>query len=124
MIIIIIVIIIIVIFANNLNFDALFSTQEICCFLDYLEEWDKMKIPYQFRFSASCHLGLVVTLKGTIEIVKYLAKDVEYKYLMTRRLNQDALEVQHQFFSNNLLKRNEQILNLKSFLIFSIFSGK
>lgn len=46
-----------------------------------------------FVFSESTDTGLLVTLKATLELVEFLTSKCGYKYLMTRRLNQDALEV-------------------------------
>ncbi|KAE8738110.1 hypothetical protein FOCC_FOCC016420 [Frankliniella occidentalis] len=44
------------------------------------------------ELSASCFLGLVVTIKTALELVNYLSESLNYSYLMTRRINQDALE--------------------------------
>ncbi|KAE8739663.1 hypothetical protein FOCC_FOCC014840, partial [Frankliniella occidentalis] len=45
-----------------------------------------------YIFSESTDIGLIVTLKATKEILKFLTEDCKYEYLMTARLNQDALE--------------------------------
>lgn len=46
-----------------------------------------------FIFSDSTDVGLIVTLKGTKELVTFLTEKCHFKYVMTARLNQDALEV-------------------------------
>lgn len=43
--------------------------------------------------SASSFVGLKVTLESTLEIFNYLKDTFGVTYLMTSRLNQDALEV-------------------------------
>lgn len=43
--------------------------------------------------SASTINGLKVTLGGTLEIFEALQKEDNFDFLMTARLNQDALEV-------------------------------
>lgn len=45
------------------------------------------------ELSASCFLGLMVTIHTALGLVKYVSEDLQYSYLMTRRINQDALEV-------------------------------
>ncbi|KAK3915282.1 Transposable element P transposase [Frankliniella fusca] len=44
------------------------------------------------EFTTDAFLGLTVTVRATLELVKYLTEEVGFKFLMTRRLNQDALE--------------------------------
>ncbi|KAK3919777.1 Transposable element P transposase [Frankliniella fusca] len=47
----------------------------------------------EYVFSESTDVGLVVTLKGTLQLLKFLTQEnIGYKFLMTSRLNQDALE--------------------------------
>ena len=46
-----------------------------------------------FVFSESTDTGLIISLKATLELCTYLTTKCKFKYLMTRRLNQDALEV-------------------------------
>ncbi|KAE8749969.1 hypothetical protein FOCC_FOCC003440 [Frankliniella occidentalis] len=73
------------------------SKQAIQEFIEFLNKW-KAQVPQaDLRLAWQTHLGLMVTLKGALELVKYLVKYVGYKYLMTRKLNQDALE---HFFGN------------------------
>lgn len=45
------------------------------------------------KLTASTLLGFRVTIKTTLELVSYLSKDVGFKFLLTRRINQDTLEV-------------------------------
>ncbi|KAK3932004.1 Transposable element P transposase [Frankliniella fusca] len=58
-------------------------------------------IKYQedYIFSDSTDIGLIVSLKGTLELVKFLIEKCEFKFVMTARLNQDALE-QHHWWRN------------------------
>ncbi|XP_046407616.1 uncharacterized protein LOC124172243 [Ischnura elegans] len=66
-------------------------------FLDYLEEWQLEAGRNEYHFlSGNTYLGLKITLKATMEIHDFLAANCGYEYLMTARLNQDALE---RFFS-------------------------
>ncbi|KAE8744170.1 hypothetical protein FOCC_FOCC009178 [Frankliniella occidentalis] len=47
----------------------------------------------EYVFSESTDTGLIITLKTTLQLLKFLTSDkIKYKYLMTSRLNQDALE--------------------------------
>jgi len=62
-------------------------------FLEYLVSWEKQTENQNEFLTIQTYKGLVVTLKGTLELVRYLCDKVDYKYLMTRRINQDALEV-------------------------------
>ncbi|XP_052123377.1 uncharacterized protein LOC127749402 [Frankliniella occidentalis] len=50
------------------------------------------KVPEAFIFSESSDIGLLVTLQATKEICTFLTEKCGYQYLMTARLNQDALE--------------------------------
>ncbi|KAK3933106.1 Transposable element P transposase [Frankliniella fusca] len=45
-----------------------------------------------YIFSDSTDIGLIVSLKGTIQLVKFLIGKCHFQYVMTARLNQDALE--------------------------------
>lgn len=45
------------------------------------------------EITASTFFGLYVTVKNTLGLIQYLSEKIYYNYLMTRRLNQDALEV-------------------------------
>ncbi|XP_031781250.1 uncharacterized protein LOC107981268 [Nasonia vitripennis] len=64
-------------------------------FLHFLREWEskaKKEInKYEFITDQTCY-GLKVSLQGALEICRFLAKDCNFKYLMTARLNQDNLE--------------------------------
>lgn len=63
-------------------------------FIDYLNKW-KSDIPDQnFRFTSQTKKGLIVSLNSTLQLVEYLCTNVnDYSYLMTKRINQDKLEV-------------------------------
>lgn len=67
--------------------------QTILEFIDFLLEWKSKIKNADLRLAHQTQTGLIVTLKGTIDLVEYLSTEVGYEYLMTRRLNQDALEV-------------------------------
>lgn len=43
--------------------------------------------------SDNTYVGFLVTLTTTIEVMKFLTEKCGYTFLMTARLNQDALEV-------------------------------
>lgn len=47
---------------------------------------------FEFITDSTCY-GLKVSLKGALEICKFLFGECGFKYLMTSRLNQDNLEV-------------------------------
>ncbi|CAH1708738.1 unnamed protein product [Aphis gossypii] len=61
-------------------------------FLIYLDECEKVKTTSKQKLTTSTALGLKVTIRTALELIKYLSEKVGYKYLMTRRINQDALE--------------------------------
>lgn len=44
-------------------------------------------------FSKSTDEGLVTTITATMQICTFLVQDCGWEFLMTARLNQDALEV-------------------------------
>ncbi|KAK3926389.1 Transposable element P transposase [Frankliniella fusca] len=44
------------------------------------------------EITSDAFLGLYVTIRATLELVKYLCNEIGFQFLMTRRLNQDALE--------------------------------
>lgn len=71
-----------------------FPIQAISDFQEYLEEWHDKALENDWKFlSPGTYQGFQLTLKSTIEITMYLTENCGYKYLMTSRLNQDALEV-------------------------------
>lgn len=54
----------------------------------------------EYVFSESSDFGLKVTLNATLELLDYLTnKEEGFLYLMTSRLNQDALEVTKKTFN-------------------------
>lgn len=64
----------------------------------------------EYVFSESTDTGLKVTLKNTLGLLKYLTEELpegeKYLYLMTARLNQDALEVRKiVFFMLSVLRK-------------------
>lgn len=74
--------------------------QAIEDFLVFLQDWknycqsNKIKFP----ISASTFNGLRITLKATLEILEYVITELHYDFLLTARLNQDALEVSISFY--------------------------
>lgn len=63
-------------------------------FLLYLKTWEQdLGVKRDKRLTASAAYGLRVTLTTALELSTYLINECGYEYLMTRRLNQDALEV-------------------------------
>lgn len=63
-------------------------------FLEYWKTWEKdIGVKRDKRLTASAAYGLRVTLTTALELSTYLINDCGYEYFMTRRLNQDALEV-------------------------------
>lgn len=62
-------------------------------FLNFLKLWKQgVKVEKHAGLSQSTFVGLSVTLTATLELFDYLKKTFDIKYLMTSRLNQDALE--------------------------------
>lgn len=45
------------------------------------------------RFTSQTERGLIVSIKGTLDLIQFLSQNVGYRYLMTKRINQDTLEV-------------------------------
>ncbi|XP_034242912.1 uncharacterized protein LOC117646214 [Thrips palmi] len=63
-------------------------------FLEYLERWEKdPNLKRDQRLTASAAYGLRVSLTSALELSTYLHDNLGFEYLMTRRVNQDALEV-------------------------------
>lgn len=63
-------------------------------FLEYLKQWENSGVRRDFRLSSQTAFGMRVSLTAALELADYLGSpEIGFKYLMTRRLNQDALEV-------------------------------
>ncbi|KAH8019044.1 hypothetical protein HPB51_016144 [Rhipicephalus microplus] len=61
--------------------------------LEYINKWEACTEPSKGGFlSPGTAEGLRVSLKATLELLEYLAKQVGFKYLLTSRLSQDPLE--------------------------------
>lgn len=71
--------------------------QAIEDFLKYLEKCLEMakKNGKKYFISESTDLGLLVTLRSTLELAQYLLDRIKYEYVMTARFNQDAIEVRN-----------------------------
>ncbi|KAK3931213.1 DNA transposase [Frankliniella fusca] len=75
--------------------DYLYQMEEIARSREVLSERLSRKafsVGENDELSASCFLGLLVTIKTALQLVEYLTDSLDYSYLMTRRINQDALE--------------------------------
>lgn len=64
---------------------------------------NKISVGHTDEITSSTYLGLLVTVKTALDLIDYLHDNLNYQYLMTRRLNQDALEVRLTVF--NKLKK-------------------
>lgn len=80
---------------NNV-YDNILTLQSIESFLQFLQEWENEAKndanKFEFITNSTCY-GLKITLRGALEICKFLVHEYGFKYLMTSRLNQDNLEV-------------------------------
>ncbi|KAK3926243.1 Transposable element P transposase [Frankliniella fusca] len=73
--------------------------KNITDFIPYLKECVKLakRNGKKAFISESTDLGLLVSLKSTVELSTYLIDDIGFDYVMTARFNQDTIE---QFFAN------------------------
>jgi len=62
-------------------------------YLKFLHDWETEVNESDLRLTPETHSGLLVSLKNVQGLAKYLTDDLGYEYLMTRRVNQDILEV-------------------------------
>ncbi|KAG0414684.1 hypothetical protein HPB47_008131 [Ixodes persulcatus] len=61
--------------------------------LEHLNKWEAFCEPSKAGFlSASTAEGLRVTLRGTLDLLKYVNEKLGFKYLLTSRLSQDCIE--------------------------------
>ncbi|KAL5239084.1 hypothetical protein ACI65C_006494 [Semiaphis heraclei] len=60
-------------------------------FLSYIKQWESMADGKHFMSNNTCS-GLKISLTACLEISSFLQINCGYKYVMTSRLNQDALE--------------------------------
>lgn len=67
--------------------------QTIKDFIEFLQTWESTAKKSTEYLSSSTSVGLHVTLAATLEVMKFLTEECGYNFLMTARLNQDALEV-------------------------------
>ena len=68
--------------------------QAIQHFIDYLEEWENEAKLNNYKFIPdNTYYGLKISLENTLKLMDFLHEKCNYEYLMTARLNQDALEV-------------------------------
>lgn len=63
-------------------------------FRDYMQEWVDLTKANDYVFlSNNTSSGFQTTLRSVIEVMNFLTDKCGYQFLMTARLNQDALEV-------------------------------
>lgn len=76
------------------NLPLISKFKDINNFREYLNQWEMeaKKNDYIFMSQSGC-LGFNVTLRSAIEVMTFLCSKCNFKFLMTSRLNQDALEV-------------------------------
>lgn len=77
------------------KYNILFALQAIKDFDEFLRRWQTQwkKPKERFSVSPSTVNGFKITLGSTLELLQYLHEEKNFEYLMTTRLNQDALEV-------------------------------
>jgi len=95
--------------------------------LKWLDSWESKiltgEITEKLFLTKSTAEGLRVTLNSTLAMTNYLVEKFEFKYILTGKINQDALEVFITFNSNNfnLIYKNHMhityfSLNYRDFL--------
>lgn len=63
-------------------------------FRNYMQQWQDLTKANDYVFlSSNTSSGFHATLRSGIEVMNFLTDNCGYKFLMTARLNQDALEV-------------------------------
>ena len=69
-------------------------------FLSWLDDWERLMYKKELNrddcLTKNSKTGLRVTIHSTIELSKYLLEKEGFQYVLTGRINQDPLEVQHQ----------------------------
>lgn len=75
-------------------------------FLIWLDDWEKQYADRQIKkseyLSDSTACGLRVTIQSTLDLSKYLNLCWNFKYLLTRKINQDKLKVNINININNI----------------------
>lgn len=63
----------------------------------WLDEWEsnvsKGLIEEKYSLTRQTYEGLRITIQSTIDLVKYLLYECDFKYVLTVKFNQDGLEV-------------------------------
>jgi len=63
----------------------------------WLDEWEsnvsKGLIVEKYFLTRQTYEGLRITIQSTIDLVKYLLNECDFKYVLTAKFNQDNLEV-------------------------------
>lgn len=67
--------------------------------MEWLDQWELMLdqglIEEKEFITKNTAESLRITLKSTIDLVMYLLKECDFKYVLTSKLNQDSLEVSY-----------------------------
>ncbi|KAK3914493.1 Transposable element P transposase [Frankliniella fusca] len=61
-------------------------------FLEFLKKWETSKVTRDRRLTASAAYGLRITVTTALELSLYLINDLNFEYLMIKRLKQNKLE--------------------------------
>lgn len=76
--------------------------------LQWLDQWEHMVeqglIDEKEFLTKNTAESLRITLKSTIDLVMYLLKECDFKYVLTSKLNQDSLEVSYLIIKNFTIK--------------------
>ncbi|KAL4127146.1 hypothetical protein QTP88_011344 [Uroleucon formosanum] len=68
------------------------SNKILSDFKNYIETWMLEIQDKNLRFTSQTERGLIVSIKETLDLIQFLSQNVGYRYLMTKQINQDALE--------------------------------
>jgi len=81
----------------------------------------KVAVGGKNEISGSTFLGLWVTVRTALGLIDYLSETLNYSYLLTRRINQDALEVSRSQCGNSLFRDKQISTDNKCFFLHVIF---
>lgn len=84
-----------------------------------MTDWEtKAKsLNYEFITDNTCY-GLKVSLKASLELLQFLVNECGYTYLMTSRLNQDALEVPNNLIFYSVILKSLNAVYCKVYFCF------
>lgn len=90
---------------------------------EYFKNWKKLTEDNDFVFlSDNTFTGFMVTLTSVIEVMQFLCTNCNYLYLMTSRLNQDALEVRYCKHCNKLTSNDVRIIIYITFFLGNVWN--